>query len=442
MEIELKHSLEVSRTSWFIRLYRFVWCDTAKVRGQEHQITFCSLFWGYVFMPLGLILTPLVYGLKGGIRAGKLGAVGLLYACEYGWRALVAIRVIWMPVLAISRRIHNWHINTRLASSSEKNRRAIEKAQRDEDLIWLRQWERDGLGEEWFEKRGVPATRVARLLTIKQDLDREMVLAEARKLAAEERAEAWKHRRRVAAKPVAVARQPILAGVSFGAARIIMAARGFEDRAADWGEHLANGVLRMGRGVGMFWRTTRWPILVMIGLGAFTAAGYGVFLLAPLVAWLAIATAVGIAWLAGQVAAGVAWFAVATFHALLWFTVTTFWSLLWFFVHTGLAIGWFFAAGIPAAFMTAVAGVGDAAAASWLYALLAVGGGLAAAVLLLTLSKTVAHLIAPTAKAVRKGATGAVLGTASGISLFGQAMKIGYVAVKSNTCPKIVLKDD
>lgn len=52
--IELKHKWSVNPDSWFIRLYLRTWDASA------HDINFCKLFWGFVFMiPAWLILRPL-----------------------------------------------------------------------------------------------------------------------------------------------------------------------------------------------------------------------------------------------------------------------------------------------------------------------------------------------------------------------------------------------
>lgn len=53
MHVELKHTLTVDRNAWFIRLYAGVYYG--RVESESIDPTFCSLFWGYLLMPLALI---------------------------------------------------------------------------------------------------------------------------------------------------------------------------------------------------------------------------------------------------------------------------------------------------------------------------------------------------------------------------------------------------
>jgi hypothetical protein len=56
MNVELKHTLTVDAKAWYIRFY--VWLYGGKL----NEITFCKLFWAYVFVP---IILPLNYVLLG-----------------------------------------------------------------------------------------------------------------------------------------------------------------------------------------------------------------------------------------------------------------------------------------------------------------------------------------------------------------------------------------
>ncbi len=59
-DVELKHTWHVSRVAWYIRLYLWVWDQ------QPQDLTFCKLWWGYVFMWLGLPIKSLI------VAIGKL----------------------------------------------------------------------------------------------------------------------------------------------------------------------------------------------------------------------------------------------------------------------------------------------------------------------------------------------------------------------------------
>lgn len=48
--MELKHKWEIDEDSWYIRLYLWAW------KTNKNNITFCKLFWGYVFLWLILLL--------------------------------------------------------------------------------------------------------------------------------------------------------------------------------------------------------------------------------------------------------------------------------------------------------------------------------------------------------------------------------------------------
>lgn len=41
--VELKHTIAVDESAWFIRFYLWLW------QGDAERTTFCKLFWGYVF---------------------------------------------------------------------------------------------------------------------------------------------------------------------------------------------------------------------------------------------------------------------------------------------------------------------------------------------------------------------------------------------------------
>jgi hypothetical protein len=56
MNVELKHTLTVDAKAWYIRFY--VWLYEDKL----DQITFCKLFWAYVFAPVVLILKGVIEG--------------------------------------------------------------------------------------------------------------------------------------------------------------------------------------------------------------------------------------------------------------------------------------------------------------------------------------------------------------------------------------------
>lgn len=52
MQVELKHTLVVNKDAWFIRFYRWVW------EANVDNLTFCKLFWAYVFsVPAVVALT-------------------------------------------------------------------------------------------------------------------------------------------------------------------------------------------------------------------------------------------------------------------------------------------------------------------------------------------------------------------------------------------------
>ena len=57
MHVELKHTITVPHNAWFMRLYRRVWSFT----DEPSNPTFCSLFWGYLLMPLGLLLWVVLF---------------------------------------------------------------------------------------------------------------------------------------------------------------------------------------------------------------------------------------------------------------------------------------------------------------------------------------------------------------------------------------------
>ena len=60
MHVELKHTITVPHNAWFMRLYRRVWSFT----DEPSNPTFCSLFWGYLLMPLGLLLWVVLVAVK------------------------------------------------------------------------------------------------------------------------------------------------------------------------------------------------------------------------------------------------------------------------------------------------------------------------------------------------------------------------------------------
>lgn len=57
MEIDYKHTWEIPRKKWYMRL--FLWVYDAK----EENVTFCKLFWGYAFMWLCLPLKLVALGM-------------------------------------------------------------------------------------------------------------------------------------------------------------------------------------------------------------------------------------------------------------------------------------------------------------------------------------------------------------------------------------------
>lgn len=51
---EYRHEARVREGSWFIRLYLWAW------EARIEEMDFCRLFWGYIFMPLNLLLRAIV----------------------------------------------------------------------------------------------------------------------------------------------------------------------------------------------------------------------------------------------------------------------------------------------------------------------------------------------------------------------------------------------
>lgn len=73
MQIDYKHTLEIEPEAWFIRLFVVVWgrlitgrkTTIEDVRAGTLSLNFCLLFWGYLFMPLGVLLRILTAPILG-----------------------------------------------------------------------------------------------------------------------------------------------------------------------------------------------------------------------------------------------------------------------------------------------------------------------------------------------------------------------------------------
>lgn len=55
VQVELKHTLTVDKSAWFIRFYVWLW------EGDIKTITFCKLFWAYVFVVPGFLIRFGIY---------------------------------------------------------------------------------------------------------------------------------------------------------------------------------------------------------------------------------------------------------------------------------------------------------------------------------------------------------------------------------------------
>jgi hypothetical protein len=68
MNVELKHTLTVDAKAWYIRFY--IWLYEDKL----DQITFCKLFWAYVFAPIVLVIRGVrdgVWSIRGSVNTYK-----------------------------------------------------------------------------------------------------------------------------------------------------------------------------------------------------------------------------------------------------------------------------------------------------------------------------------------------------------------------------------
>lgn len=61
-QAELKHEIVIDADSWFVRFYLWLW------QVDEDSINFCKLFWGYVFMPIALLVHLGVFVLGPAVR--------------------------------------------------------------------------------------------------------------------------------------------------------------------------------------------------------------------------------------------------------------------------------------------------------------------------------------------------------------------------------------
>jgi len=408
MDVELKHALEVSRNAWFIRLYQFVWCDTTPVRRKTARITFCALFWGYLLMPIGLLLVPFIYGVSWGWAGLRLlggGVAWAFVAFTHPFRSRRRIRL----EEASQRRIRE---------QQEKQRRAVEKRQ----LL-----ERARM-REYYTRLGKPIP--------------------PQYLEPEELAKPSLDQRRGAI------REPIIAAAAYLGARAIAGATNTGERIGAVAERMVAGGFVAAGAIGeagaklatyrTFWRRMRWTTLALTGGLALSAMTYLVYATSGIVASGAVS---GADFIAATVA-------------------TAFGGGLWGIVFLAKGTGWIFAEAFHAvigaivglALLAAKLTVGAAKAVATNILQILIGVALCvlfvAAIILLGAvfvaalpraarglgrgSDRAADVVASGALAGARGAAGA----ARSVSLFGRVLKAGYVAVKSNTCPEIVFKDD